>query len=550
MKINVKQLLSNKKILCVFISSMIVIVKYILGDLYYAASDDYLMDYISQGKFGNGYDEHLVFINVIIGKIIKALNGVSEQINWFAVIFLLIVVSVFSILFYTFWNKIDSVMVLPVVSVVEILVLHNFTFTVIAYMCIFTSIIYFAYASERGISLCDGIIIIFFLVLGVMVRNNTLVTALILTVPLIIYGIIKLEKKKKLFVLLTTGIVCIFAVNTYDGYCYSDSLWKEFREYNAALKVIDYPMDEIKNNKQLLEKNDLSKNDIECFQEWIFSDKQVFSKEKLINLYNNNLLTNKYNFNIIDILRQMLLIKTNYLILILGIFIFILIEKKGRFYVIGSLGIMYAMIAALVFRNRLVFRVMLPIYLIGLCMILFFGLVYLKKQKRKIFSRCLFIVFLVLSILVLGQDYKGGIEKKEHREQYAPVCEYIRSNKDKVYLITPVLRNMMYNDIPILEKSEKTNQENIIPLGSWSTYSGKYYAQMKRYNIKQPERLMLELIENDNVQFIADNNADAQNKCIVKYLEEHTGQKVVCTVVKSFEEQNIVIYKMHKEEKR
>lgn len=401
MKINVKQLLSNKKILCVFISSMIVIVKYILGDLYYAASDDYLMDYISQGKFGNGYDEHLVFINVIIGKIIKALNGVSEQINWFAVIFLLIVVSVFSILFYTFWNKIDSVMVLPVVSVVEILVLHNFTFTVIAYMCIFTSIIYFAYASERGISLCDGIIIIFFLVLGVMVRNNTLVTALILTVPLIIYGIIKLEKKKKLFVLLTTGIVCIFAVNTYDGYCYSDSLWKEFREYNAALKVIDYPMDEIKNNKQLLEKNDLSKNDIECFQEWIFSDKQVFSKEKLINLYNNNLLTNKYNFNIIDILRQMLLIKTNYLILILGIFIFILIEKKGRFYVIGSLGIMYAMIAALVFRNRLVFRVMLPIYLTGLCMILFFGLVYLKKQKRKIFSRCLFIVFLVLSILVL-----------------------------------------------------------------------------------------------------------------------------------------------------
>lgn len=538
-----RKILSHKKILSLLYAGIIVLFKYMLGNIYYAMNDDYAMDYISQGKYGNGYDEHLVFINAIIGKAIKALYSVSENINWFAMIYLIIVIAIFSVLFYVFWNKFDNILILPFIGLIEIVVLEQFTFTVIAYMCILTSILYFVYAiGKKEISCIDYFISISFFVLGVMVRNTTVLTASILAFPLIIYGIIQSKNKKSIIIVVCGCVICTIFANLYDEYCYKDSLWKEFKEYNSALRIIDYPLEDIKENNQLLEKNNLSENDIECFSKWIFADKEIFAKEKLIDLYNNNALSNKYNFNIIEIIKQMLVIKQNYILLAFAILSMLVIEKKGIPYIFGAMSTTCAMIAALIFRNRLVLRVMIPIYLIGFCISLYFTLRYIKKEKVKKCSMALLIVSLLISSVYFINGYKVGVKKKENRENYSVVREYIQNNQDILYLTTTVMLDIIQSNHSILEKGKSTDQYNIMPVGGWSTYSGKYYAQTERYHISNPERLILSLVYNDNVQYIGSTYDTTQTQLIIKFIEEHTGGKVVSKTVKLFENEKIAVY--------
>lgn len=85
--------------------------------------------------------------------------------------------------------------------------------------------------------------------------------------------------------------------------------------------------------------------------------------------------------------------------------------------------------------------------------------------------------------------------------------------------------------------------ENIIKLGSWDIYSSRYYSQIRRYGITYEDRLLIAMAQEDKIQFIT-TDTGSEYEMIISYIEEHTGREISGTLVRSFPDAGINIYKL------
>lgn len=550
--VGVQSFIKRKWLVSIAVASIIVFIPSVLNRLYYLEPDDYLMNLISQGEFGEGADSYLVFINIIAGRMLKQLYGVFPGLNWFALFYLFTVIFAFSVLTYTLWELSGRYCMVFMTGLLEMAVMYHLTFTVLGYICVGCSFIYWMFIARskrmdgKSCGAADTLLIGLLFLFGMLFRRSVLLSAVICFCPFFIWNINYLKKKKSLYAAAVIVLVYIAAALA-DGYAYGSSeFWKEYSSYNEARSsVLDYTAVDYGRNKEAFDGLGISENDYNCMYRWIIGDKEVFSKENLEKIADMN--GNKFNIDILDIIKQMFNQKYNYYFLAAVLLLMLFADKKKMCYILSEALAVYALIASLYFRNRPVLRVMLPIYILGFMAVLFMVSVNLKNSKRAVRKGYIAAAAGILACLAVMLVYKNDLKVKEYQERnsmYEEVYDYINDNQDMLYAGSSSIINPLAYGSPMLDAGKGLNMKNVIKLGSWDIYSSRYYSQVRRYNIEPEDRLLIAMAQNDGVQYIVNGQDTNEYGMVIRFIEEHTGKKAESTLEAEFPEADIKIYKL------
>ena len=80
-----KDLYKNTAFLSFLINAVFLLMVILFCDMKYEVSDDFIVDSILSGAYGNGYDEHLLFSNIIYGLFLKQLYKIFPVVSWYFV---------------------------------------------------------------------------------------------------------------------------------------------------------------------------------------------------------------------------------------------------------------------------------------------------------------------------------------------------------------------------------------------------------------------------------------------------------------------------------
>ena len=125
-----------KKLNSVVLFIFLVIFSYInisIFNIRFSVADDYLINNIISGTFGNVYDAQLLYINNIIGIILKIFYHFIPYINFYTLYLVSVISLCFTLIIKEIINS-KKYILLSVVLIIYVLTLFNITFTIIAYL--------------------------------------------------------------------------------------------------------------------------------------------------------------------------------------------------------------------------------------------------------------------------------------------------------------------------------------------------------------------------------------------------------------------------------
>ena len=80
-----KDFYKKNAFLSFIINAVFLLMVILFCDMKYEVSDDFIVDSILSGAYGNGYDEHLLFSNIIYGLFLKQLYKIFPVVSWYFV---------------------------------------------------------------------------------------------------------------------------------------------------------------------------------------------------------------------------------------------------------------------------------------------------------------------------------------------------------------------------------------------------------------------------------------------------------------------------------
>ena len=80
-----KDFYKKNAFLSFIINAVFLLMVILFCDMKYEVSDDFIVDSILSGAYGNGYDEHLLFSNIIYGLFLKQLYKFFPVVCWYFV---------------------------------------------------------------------------------------------------------------------------------------------------------------------------------------------------------------------------------------------------------------------------------------------------------------------------------------------------------------------------------------------------------------------------------------------------------------------------------
>lgn len=262
-------------------------------DIKYEVSDDFVMSTIISGAYGNGYNPHLIFINVLWGYLLLPFYYFVPTISWYLIAQLLVCFLSFTIVSYMLLERLERpiaclfIIVLLTVFADDAYILVQFTKTaMIAVMgggIVFLWILF--YEKFRPLLIGAGLLCL----AGTMIRFKTIYIAggfflIILIVEF--YKLIRERNYRKIIRITISGIVLIaisVALETTNTYIYNlNEEYAFFKNYNEARAQMtdasDYGYEAYEAE---LSRVGISENDYKIMRSWSFADNEVFSIEIL-----------------------------------------------------------------------------------------------------------------------------------------------------------------------------------------------------------------------------------------------------------------------------
>jgi len=463
------------------------------------------------------------------------------------------------------------------------------TFTVVAYMCIGAGMALAIYLSYEGKKKIVGYLIAAMLIVtGYMIRGNTAASAIILFAPVLILLVIEskasvkniamllagacllgivlyictsnphkyrsammwavllataiagliIGMRSKLYreLILTVAVVCmaVIAVNFAENIMLDEG-WKAFREYTSARSgVLDYPHARYDAVGEQLKRAGITESGYNLLFDWSFLDKQVFSADTLKELRsifaanNSGIGLKKLITDYKDI--------TCIILPIIAAIVFGLVSNKKRRSLIGlTLVILELIYIALVLRGRFVLRVSVP-----LCMIAITGMYLISDAKWRGRNHYVpAVIAAVICTMVVGMQYASAIRNPERAsESGKAVKSYVLEHSDEHFIIVSKIYNDMYfAQQPAFYIKQERMFDNTVKSGSGDSFSPRYYDQMREWKVSDPDRLFMQLLEDDTLRYVDHNSEDMRT-----YLEEQSGKTVTVEIEKSFGD-GLCVYK-------
>lgn len=505
-------------LIAVLLAAWVMVANVMIHPARFETNDDPAIAGIAYGVNGQ-YDSHLIFINIIWGRVLTALLSVYPDVAWYPVMECFVISVSFAALFYVFFQRFGiknawlPVFFLAFYFGAQYFTILQFSRTAgIACVAGMMLLLYSSESSGRWGAALTGLLIC---TVGSLYRFEVFE---MLLVPFLGAGVYQafsfLEKKDLLAVFrLMFGFACTLLLCTglylYDDYCYqNDPNWCNFREFNyLRSELLDRGFPDYEQNRELYDSLDISENDLALFKNWDFDDPEIFNTEAL-----RRLVEAKEEFKVekVDRKFQELLSKVfeySFMQCIIAAAVLCLIDgKKGSvlllFYeLLAVFGVEYyfLLIGRLGTNTiNLVTRMDVSVLLSAAVIVFYFGYSSQKVNLRKTTA-----VLLAVAIVLSGVFYNqvglssSPVTNKELIEREKEAYSDMHDDIDRLYAYA----TLAFYDVGLIwENRPLASRSNSMSLGGWKTRTYTRQYVMDSYGISNPFR---DVVDNPSMYLVS-----------------------------------------------
>ena len=259
----------------------------------YHTVDDVFMEMIACGAFGSP-DAHLIYINAILGFVLKCLYSLVQNIPWYTLMQIAMSILSFSVILYVFFNreqKGSTILALLAILAIsyEAYVRVQFTKTAAFLTVAGYVLISFSVLRAKDRRWLWGTIL---LVNGYMMRPGMFFACSAVCLGFLMPIVLKAFKKnrsekelkdmKRLFAAGLCSLLLVGASFFIDRLCYSSDEWKYYKHYNeyiTQLEDINFP--DYSSYEDEYKKLDISYEDYLLYSAMDQNDPELFGIDKM-----------------------------------------------------------------------------------------------------------------------------------------------------------------------------------------------------------------------------------------------------------------------------
>ena len=495
----------------------------------YEASDDAMMQNIASGFLGKP-DAHLVYINYLIGLLLKALYGFSASIPWYALLQYVVMFCSFTAITYIFLNRKCTPITISLLAVFlcffgfEGYVLLQFTKVASISACAGTALLFWGSLSEKrriGALVAGGGL----LTISTMYRfeQAIVVCGIVCTIGLCFL----LHKKKmdsKVFMQKLILCVCAFAVPLtmiggaylFDQSAYASEEWRDYKVFNKARSVIlDNGVPDFETIEPALAEMGIDETAYEMLLAWTYEDFDKFTPETMVAMAE---LRNVKPINVSTILD--FIVKTvsgvfqtlTFYCFMILLAAWLLFGKQEKPQIISVLFCVFMLIVLFAYFHFVLSRVFVNRVDSGIWMAASLTLLFFIDPSKEISSRhgsLVLTCLIAFSVLFSGPNaYYTHLssDAKTVEKTGLQVFDAIAQDKEHLYFTT-----VLYNEnLPLgtqhfclpFSTTSSGFGENIYYLGGWTARMPITLQQLEPYYVTNPIK---DMINNEKVYFIGED---------------------------------------------
>ncbi len=515
------------------------LVSVILYRPFWEECDDVGMALLAEGAYG--YNEpHLVYSNIINGKILCILQSIFAGIRWHAILMYLFVFIASSAFTYILSKDVKG-RILSVTGLAatfyELYVSVQYSkvsvaVAIMSYMVLFGIIRQEIKGRERTILAIVSVIALSY---SHILRLESFLLATMIAgiygICLVVYECIKGEFAAKIrtYIKLFAPVFVILALCcAIDHVAYSQGGWNDFLSYNGSrVRMTDYHFNALLYDRHGKELSDLgvSENDAGMYITYQFAtgaldpalmDKISALDKKGLSYINVDLM----KAWVANIFNDMFVLNALVIALaaLIGIFVFASINDERKRYLLATFGVITVVSFGVLFyyqyscrwNHRIVFALLIAVFTV-----LVYALSYMEvPEKMKGWSAVFAMIFVCMAGSRLANEFSYQ-EYMRSAPHYEELEGYMADNKDKVF-VADTFTMIDLDKYKVFTTGRAARHENMLYTGSaLTTHSPVEKRILERYGYKDPMDALA--ARSGNVILIDNNSPWAK----VQYCDEH-----------------------------
>ena len=560
------RILHSNIFLSIFINTLFLVCILIFCDIKYEVSDDFVMASIISGAYGNGYNPHLIFINILWGYMLLPFYYFFQGVSWYLIAQLFLCLISFILISYMFLAKLSKSEALMLTILLltffgdDVYILVQFTKT--AALAVMGGGIVFLWCLFENRDWKLKILSAIICLLGTLVRFNTIYIAggflLLLIIAEFARCFIQNRKKfiKRLYSIILPGILIIcavFGMKGIDTYIYNQNPeYSYFREYGKArAAIVDASDYGYWTYKEELDKIGITENDYSLLRTWNFSDPEYFTIEKLqrvgeiISEYKKNIGISKET--VLENMQQRGIWRYPACIALVILLVLSIVFIKRWWLSLCSAVVTILYICYFFAIERIVYRVEFCVLLCGfLCISYLWDKSVIQSNLSSIETRRICAIIISVCLLaealvfypdrsyleVTNETRKGYVEDvfynswdydaRRYRKDVSKnkpengLIKEIEANKDNFYFLDfQTTVQTLYYEWDSFQAVSENFYQNVAYFAGVMTEFPDYNSVLKKNNVDNPMKSLVE----DNVYLVDSDEKTLQYK--VEYLREH-----------------------------
>lgn len=484
---------NNKFLISLFINFIFLLLILLFCDMKYEVSDDFIMDAVLSGALENGYNEHLLFSNILYGYILKFLYSISKTISWYFIFQVAICFISLTSLCYIVLKRNNSligvILCLVFVSFFsdDLYILIQFTKTATVASCAGGSLFLYAifYSdSKRKHMLLGGLLTI----IGSMIRFQCVFISLVFLFIIFIKYSFNIQKVDVHFFiknLLYCAILLVITlcIGEVDKIIWNNSpSYKQYRELNELrASVTDTITYDYSSYASFFESKGFDETDFRMIESWNLIDQNIYTKELLTDYSTiKKDIHKKYILSKNNLVKSIRARKYQTYTVVWGLisimFILLFLDPHKFIGAIPNFIIAGGLLIYFFLRGRVVYRVEYCIFLcLAISLITSLNTTALNNtQKLSLHILGVLILLLKIPLYIPDTNYKTmsneaysqyisdtmfrsydfNIKKYRcnisHRQPHADLIDYIESDNEHYYLMdfSSTIQLLYYNYKP------------------------------------------------------------------------------------------------------
>lgn len=523
-----------------------------------AKSDDYDMTNILYGGMNGQYSPFIMYSNYIWGRILVFLMELFPTVSWFFLSQYLLMYSANIFIGYIAIN--DNKCKMPLFIVYLFVFSYEFymriTFSKTAGFLIFSGLFFILYYIERNKNKLVFIIGVFYIFVGLLIRNSFYMLMLVIMFPTFINYLICADKREMkrgiscFIIVVVIGYILSWGLKTYNVNIYkNDELWNQYLENNSVrASLIDFGIPNYEEYKEEYQAIGVSENDYKLWFSYNFRcDEDRLDDEMYHNIVNIRVINRPplieriitYTRGIVDYVFSNIV--SVFFVLFLSFAVLSKMHKKKlKILLIVVFGFIPYYYLSLIGRMQHHVDVVIFISLILLL------LYYIEDFEWN--SRAIILSIIIFSVIssrfyrdISSNSYYGDaygciLSEKETRQDNYNMMKSISQDKDHIYIIPPLETNRIYPCFCVDEVIEKNFYDNIFIANSNHIPIAKQI--LNNYEITN---LWNEATDSEVIRFAFSDSTIEQLESVTKYINENYNKNAIYELVDKVD--NLYIYR-------